>query len=242
MGLEVEVKKPAPTPVTPKVEEEITPPNVVALEQASSQTESPAEKARLELLNQQLSMEYRRLADTQERNMVLEKQLKATKESIAVEQVKLAEERRRLEEQQTAFLADKKRLEDHLSVRLREMKEQMRKNEVQEEENRARADQERMEAEANRLAEKEVKRAFKAKAKAERKALKADTRAVCSIVLDFVPHTIQREEQLVQEMEQEYQLRLKEAEEEVARLRSSLARCDQELEQAHRDMAFVCIT
>lgn len=192
MGAEQEVKKPAPVPipVSPKTEGQIhiSPPSVSTLEEATLLTDSPAEKARLELLNQQLSMEYRRLADTQEKNMALEKQLNAKKESITAEQLRLADERKRLEEQQSAFLADKKRLEDHLSARLREMKEQMRMheelNKVQAEEGRARAEAARTEerelAEQTRQTEKEAKREAKLKAKAEKRAHKEQVKKVCS--------------------------------------------------------------
>jgi len=59
----------------------------------------------------------------------LEKQLAATQVTITAEYQKLTEEKRRLEEQQAAFQDDKKKLEEHLSSRLREMKEEMRRKE-----------------------------------------------------------------------------------------------------------------
>jgi len=232
------VKKPAPILASPKMEErevskeERTPPNVTPLQEATLLTESPAEKARLELLNQQLSMEYRRLADTQERNIALEKQLKATKEAIAGEHTRLDEERKRLEEQQVTFLGDKKRLEDHLSARLREMKEQMRKNEelnkAHEEEIRAKSESERQEerqlAETARLAEKEARREYKVRVNAEKKAVKAVER--------------ERDQQSVREMENEYHGRLREAEAVIAQLRDTLARSDSEVEALQRQLIF----
>jgi len=157
------VDKPPTTPVSPTISTPV-------------QIQDNSERERLERLNYQLSQEYRRLAEAQERNLALEKQLAATQSTIAAEYQALGDERRRLEEQQASFQADKKRLEEHLSGRLREMKEEMRKKEEevkQGEEARRREIEHLSEVvqEERRLLDEE--HAVRAQGKTEKKAEKA---------------------------------------------------------------------
>jgi len=197
MGAELEKTPPAKSPVhTPKVPSPVISPklSVQTPKLPEPQVSSPkepshftdVEKERLEILNQQLSQEYRRLADTQEKNLLLEKQLAITQASIAAERQKLDEEKRRFEEQQDAFLQDKKRLEEHLSSRLREMKEQMRRSEeelrakeyekrVQEELSRQ---EERKAEEEMRIAEKALRKEAKLRIKEEKKSRKVKSQEI----------------------------------------------------------------
>jgi len=192
MGAEQEKKAPPPVMSPAPAAKVVAPPTKAVVASAPPTlipevphfTDSPAEKERLEFLNQQLSQEYRRLADTQERNLQLEKQLAAATASITLERQKLEEEKRKFEEEKLAFQQDKKRLEEHLSARLREMKEQMRRNEeearAKEEASRREAElrreEERRSEEEARSVEKLLKREAKLRIKEEKKAQKARTR------------------------------------------------------------------
>jgi len=207
MGAEQEIKKPepiastpivsAPTRSAPVVSPPVSPPfhHYEPLSKISN-AEDPqeSERNRLEVLGLGLSQEYRRLADIQESNLALDRQLTLKKVAIAAEQQKLEEERKALneerekfEEHQVSFQQDKKKLEDRLSTRLKEMKEEMRKSEeevkAKEEENRRR---EEMAREERRRAEEEARQEEKVMRKEAKRALKEDKRINKQIALDVL--------------------------------------------------------
>jgi hypothetical protein len=181
------LEKPAPVPVStapplsPQLVENKVPKDILDT--------SAQERERVELLNQQLVLEYRRLAETQEKNMMMEKQLATVRANID-------EERRKLEDDKIAFQANKKQLEEHLSGRLKEMKDELRRKEEQnrQDDEERRRHFEAMQAEERQLREEEEQRRSEEKTskKEEKRKREANNAEETRVLLDELQQAKER--------------------------------------------------